>query len=127
MKTAYAITVGEYVEDIVLGDYDDAEWVAKANHWDGVEPEGDGDLFTKDGYRIGIHRAELHQPVGEPGSLKDQLEKFLMFGGAFDELKSAVDRGDESATIYWMGQMQCDVAVMVTNLMMNTAHKMRSK
>lgn len=62
MKTAYAILIDGYVEDIILTEnYDEAEQFAKETWWDGKEPKFNGDFQTIRDEEIKIHLAELHE------------------------------------------------------------------
>lgn len=121
MKTAYAITFGGYVEDIIVGTYDDAEKFAKEHYWDGSPPKYDGDFKGDGGVEIGIERAVFHPKEKEP-TIEEHIEKFLQFGEAYDELRTAVYEKDFESALHWVTQAQCDLSAIATEIATTSAH-----
>lgn len=126
MKTAYAISIGDYVEDIILGSYDDARKFAEENYWDGAPPKFDGDFNGDQGSEILIQKAQFHRKEEQP-TVKELLDKFLLFGEAFDELNMAVNNGRQSGALYWATQAQCDLSVIATKIAETAAHSLKIK
>lgn len=66
-ETAYVITVGDCVEDIVLtDDYSVAKGIADERYWNGEPERFDGDYETDDGLAIHIWSAEVVVPDQQP-------------------------------------------------------------